>query len=559
MLTAIKSKLTRKPDPNPPSSPSTGGGSAASSSTATAISGTATNASAKNRPKPAPYKQCKDPIALPQDFDILLGRGKVAFNHHGNRRFRVFIGMHLRRYMEATNRMEKTLVVNSVSEAIHEAGGRFLKAKDSTETIWFQVNQKLAREKVGHALRDAVAMRLKMSNTSEPPVAIRRRASDIVMVTPRRTSTTEIQQTLSLLPRSDMERCSKSCSDLEEGLVGPSNSNMLPPAARPPVGDDAIDYNRGPSGINNVWRGIDQSSNSDEHTAGTESTTDTKKRGNVGGGLAKLVASMLQKVPTSSKSRPEESGEFSVASDVSKKWGGNNMESGDFTVASEIFEESEEQDQRMPELVAKVIHSMNDLETAAAATAAHGDSDKFGVNKLTSKRKVALAERQSPPSSLEFRNSPGTAARKGNPKSCDEISEEFSVMSIDTRLSRMAPPAADLMSGEFSIASEWGDTVSEEFGAAASRRRDTDKIHDDDHDVAFNPFMGHDSKKSFNSSDVSSRDLDVSASDLGIDLKQESMIRPESTTVSNIDTVDMSLEFSVTSKESGASVISTEC
>ena len=102
-------------------------------------------------------------ITKPADFDILLGRGKTSFNHVGNRRFRVFINLHLRRYMDASTRMDKTVVVNSVVEAIHEAGGRFLK-EDLRSKSWYQVATKTAREKVGHALRDAVGMRLKMAN-----------------------------------------------------------------------------------------------------------------------------------------------------------------------------------------------------------------------------------------------------------------------------------------------------------------------------------------------------------------------------------------------------------
>mmetsp|Transcript_16903 Transcript_16903/g.25068 ORF Transcript_16903/g.25068 Transcript_16903/m.25068 type:complete len:119 (-) Transcript_16903:1670-2026(-) len=46
-------------------------------------------------------------VDKPEDFDILFGRGKQSFNHVGNRRFRVFVGMHLRQYIDAPTRTEK--------------------------------------------------------------------------------------------------------------------------------------------------------------------------------------------------------------------------------------------------------------------------------------------------------------------------------------------------------------------------------------------------------------------------------------------------------------------
>jgi len=104
-------------------------------------------------------------VENPEDFDILLGRGKTSFNHVGNRRFRVFIDIHLQRYMDAQSRMEKTLVVNSVVEAIQDGGGRFLK-QDTKTKKWHKVSAKMAREKVGHALRDGVGMQMRAAKNA---------------------------------------------------------------------------------------------------------------------------------------------------------------------------------------------------------------------------------------------------------------------------------------------------------------------------------------------------------------------------------------------------------
>jgi hypothetical protein len=121
-------------------------------------------------------------IHTPLDSDILLGRSKASWNHVGNRKFRVFVGLHLKRYMEAATRLEKTMVVNAVVESVQQAGGRFLKL--NKDGMWYVVSQKEAREKVGHALRDAVGLRIKLSSTEAPvsaPKSAQRRASNISM------------------------------------------------------------------------------------------------------------------------------------------------------------------------------------------------------------------------------------------------------------------------------------------------------------------------------------------------------------------------------------------
>ena len=153
------------------------------------------------------------PIDVPLDSDILLGRTKNSWNHIGNKKFRAFVGLHLKRYMEAATRLEKTLVVNDITERVQEAGGRFLKlGKDGR---WAVVTQKTAREKVGHALRDAVGLRVKLSEATSPSPATttttklsigQRRASNITMER-RRSSVIASQVTMSI-PRTllNMER-----------------------------------------------------------------------------------------------------------------------------------------------------------------------------------------------------------------------------------------------------------------------------------------------------------------------------------------------------------------
>jgi hypothetical protein len=73
----------------------------------------------------------------------------------GNRQFRDSVTNSLRAYMDADNRFEKSMVVHRIVDNIHSAGGRFLK-KDYSSSQWFELSDQQAKEKVGHAIRDAV-------------------------------------------------------------------------------------------------------------------------------------------------------------------------------------------------------------------------------------------------------------------------------------------------------------------------------------------------------------------------------------------------------------------
>lgn len=57
--------------------------------------------------------------------------------------------------MKAETRFEKSLVVHSIIDSIHQLGGRFLK-KDFDSSVWFEMSRQQCKEKVGHAIRDAV-------------------------------------------------------------------------------------------------------------------------------------------------------------------------------------------------------------------------------------------------------------------------------------------------------------------------------------------------------------------------------------------------------------------
>jgi len=58
--------------------------------------------------------------------------------------------------MKANNRYEKSLVVHGIVDEIRSSGGRFLKNNYATGR-WYELSDQQAKEKVGHAVRDAVS------------------------------------------------------------------------------------------------------------------------------------------------------------------------------------------------------------------------------------------------------------------------------------------------------------------------------------------------------------------------------------------------------------------
>lgn len=86
----------------------------------------------------------------------------------GNRRFRMIIDEHLDTYMEVMSRSQKTKIVTTIVRNIRsnaaQSGGGFVR-KDLLTRRWFKVSDKLAREKVGQALRDAIKTRRSIGGT----------------------------------------------------------------------------------------------------------------------------------------------------------------------------------------------------------------------------------------------------------------------------------------------------------------------------------------------------------------------------------------------------------
>jgi hypothetical protein len=90
----------------------------------------------------------------PGDNDVVCGRGKGSYNRPGNKRFRAIAQQYIAKYTASKTRLDKSLVINTVIEKVREHG-RFVKY-DSKKKRWMSINEELTREKVGHAIREAI-------------------------------------------------------------------------------------------------------------------------------------------------------------------------------------------------------------------------------------------------------------------------------------------------------------------------------------------------------------------------------------------------------------------
>lgn len=102
-------------------------------------------------PRPLPQ------LAGPSKFDVICARGSTAASHVGNLRFREIIRQNLPRYNAAKTKMDKSLIVTSIVDAVRYSSpnGGFI--KQDKNGMWHDVGDAIAREKIGQTLRDQVS------------------------------------------------------------------------------------------------------------------------------------------------------------------------------------------------------------------------------------------------------------------------------------------------------------------------------------------------------------------------------------------------------------------
>jgi len=93
-----------------------------------------------------------DPVLVPGELDILLGRGRGAQNHKGNIHYRQVVETFRSRYEQIPQKGAKTQLIREVVAVIYDNGGRFLKQDGFGR--WIPVDPEVARDKVSHSFRN---------------------------------------------------------------------------------------------------------------------------------------------------------------------------------------------------------------------------------------------------------------------------------------------------------------------------------------------------------------------------------------------------------------------
>lgn len=98
---------------------------------------------------------------LPSDFsptalDVVCARGKEAYMHPGNKRYRDIISKYLKNYIKAETKNEKSsIVLKIVQEVRNDAPAGFIRFCN-IENLWYEIGDESSREKVGQTIRETL-------------------------------------------------------------------------------------------------------------------------------------------------------------------------------------------------------------------------------------------------------------------------------------------------------------------------------------------------------------------------------------------------------------------
>ena len=107
----------------------------------------------------------------PGTYDVVCGRGKGSYNRPGNKRFRSLVATYIPQYMKARSKIDKSMVLNDIIDKVRsftnpDTGSAAQFVKYTKSTGWVLIGDEHTREKVGHAIREAIAAQESASNSS---------------------------------------------------------------------------------------------------------------------------------------------------------------------------------------------------------------------------------------------------------------------------------------------------------------------------------------------------------------------------------------------------------
>lgn len=112
----------------------------------------------------------------PGAYDVVCGRGKGSYNRPGNKRFRSLVATYIPKYLKARSKMDKSMVLNDIIDKVRsfnnpDTGSPAQFVKYTKSSGWVLIGDEHAREKVGHAIREAIAAQESSSSTSSESTA----------------------------------------------------------------------------------------------------------------------------------------------------------------------------------------------------------------------------------------------------------------------------------------------------------------------------------------------------------------------------------------------------
>ena len=97
---------------------------------------------------------------VPTSNDILCGKGLICSQHEGNKQFHAIINSKVVQYINGQKRDKTFIVKQIIKEITVKNNGRFLRKSLIDPNEWYDAGKRAAREKIGHAFRNAVALYL---------------------------------------------------------------------------------------------------------------------------------------------------------------------------------------------------------------------------------------------------------------------------------------------------------------------------------------------------------------------------------------------------------------
>lgn len=101
----------------------------------------------------------------PRTRDICNGRGKSHWNLPGNKAFRKYVQVRVYDYMQVESKVDKTKYVMHCVQELRQLGFQFI--RENKDGLWYELGDAVARNKVGHSLRDQVAALRKLDTPNK--------------------------------------------------------------------------------------------------------------------------------------------------------------------------------------------------------------------------------------------------------------------------------------------------------------------------------------------------------------------------------------------------------